>query len=91
MSSLRRGHANLLCIVPIKYDPQPRLRANFGKVANRPLTMKRARGDQHEVTMRSRTYVEGELAVRRSLEESFFHLQAFSLLARRAGCFSASA
>ena len=38
MSSLRRGHANLLCIVPIDYDPQPKLRAKKNaqkKVRNR--------------------------------------------------------
>ena len=59
------------------------------KLQNRPHTMKRARGDEEDVEMRSGTYVEGELAVRRSLKESF--LTFLSPSSRRAGCSAACA
>ena len=44
--------------------------------------MKRARGDQEEVAKISGTYVEGELAVRRSLEDSFSHFSSLQLETR---------
>ena len=71
MSSLHRGLVCLLCIVPIAHNPLE-VEGEFRKSRKLTATMQRARGDEDDVEMTSGTYLEGELVVRRTSEESFF-------------------
>ena len=48
--------------------------------------MEGARGDEEEVARSSRKYEEGEMAVRRSLEESFSHFSSLQLETRWSLC-----
>ena len=79
---LRRCHANLLCIVSIDHDPLE-VDGKLRKSRNLAATIEGTRGDHEEVAMTSGTYLEGEMAICRSLEESFLIFLLFS--SRRAG------
>ena len=66
--SSRRGHANLLCTVPLAHDPLE-AEGEFRESRKSAATMKRARGDEEDADRTSRTHEEGELMLCRSLEE----------------------
>ena len=75
---LRKGNANLLGIVPGSHGPLE-AEGGFRESCESTSTMQRARGDDDDIVWTSGTYVEGELAVRRSLEESFSHVSVLQL------------
>ena len=85
---LVQGHDNRVRIVPLAHDPLE-VEGGFRKSRKSAATMQRARGDEEDVERTSGTYLEGEVAVRRSLEESFFTFLRSS--SKRAGCSAARA
>ena len=66
MASLRKVHANLLCIVSVAHSPLE-VEDEFRESRKSTAMMQRARGDEEDVARSSATRIEGELVVNRPL------------------------